>query len=253
MNPYRTLLATSAISAAFLLGSCAAVGTAGSAAGPAYAAFLSHPERLKPVAEGDDALIWVDPSVDLATYDKFLIESIQVQLADDAAYKAVDPTELKAMTDYLFNAIAKALKPTYKVVSTPGPRVLRVRIAITNLVPTKPEYSVAALVIPYATVVDLASGPASDGPAGSTAYLGRTGIAGSLIESRTGRVVAEYADNEVGRKYVVDTSEGVTKAVTTGVTDYVAAYSTWAYAKQAFDGWAADFRKWVDGVHGRSQ
>jgi len=252
MNPYRTLLTTAALSAAFLLGGCSTLGTTGNTAAPAYADFLRHPERLQPVTEGDDALIWVDPSIDLAKYDKFLIESIQVHLADDAAYKAVDPTKLKALADYLYNAIAKALKPSYKVVSEAGPGVLRVRIAITNLVPTKPEYSVAALVIPYATVADLASGPASGGPAGSTAYLGRTGIAGSLIESQTGRVVAEYADNEVGRKYVIDTSQGATSAVKTGVDHYLSSYSTWAYAKKAFDGWAADFRKWLDGVHGHS-
>jgi hypothetical protein len=251
MNPYQTLLATSALSVAFLLGGCATPGGTGAGSAPPYADVLRYPDRLKPAAEGDDALIWVDPSFDFAKYDKFLIENIRIHLADDAAYKAVDPTELKTLTDYLYNAIVKALKPNYKVVSKPGPGVLRVRIVITNLVPTKPEYSVVALVVPYATVVDLASGPASGGPVGSTSYLGRTGIAGSLIDALTNQVVAEYADNEVGRKYVVDTREGVTKAVTTGVTDYVAAYSTWAYAKQAFDGWAADFRKWLDGVHGR--
>ncbi len=252
MNHFQTLLTTSALSAALLVGGCATPGaTGGSSAAPAYADFLSHPDRLKPVAGDDGAMLWIDPGIDLAKYDKFLIERIQVHMADDAAYKAVDPTELKAMTDYLYNAITKALKPTYKVVSKPGPGVLSVRIAITNLVPTKPEYSVAALVIPYATVADIASGAASGRPAGSTAYLGRTGIAGSLIESRTNRVVAEYADDEVGRKYVVDTSKGVTNAVTTGVDDYLSSYSSWAYAKQAFDGWAADFRKWVDGAHGR--
>jgi hypothetical protein len=155
------------------------------------------------------------------------------------------------LTDYFYKAIVKALQPTYKVVTKPGPGVLRIRIAITNLVPTQTEYSVAALVIPYATVVDLASGPAAGGPVGSTAYLGRTGIAGSLIEAQSNRVVAEYADNEAGRKYVVDTSRGLTDAVTDGVDNYIKAYSTWAYAKQAFDGWAADLRQWVDNVHGR--
>ncbi len=251
MKLYQTFFTAFALSAAMLLGGCATPGGSGTDATPAYADYLSHPDRLEPVAEGDSALIWIDPNVDFAKYDKFLIERIQVHLADDATYKAVDPTALKQMTDYFYNAIVKALGSPYKVVSKTGPGVLRVRIAITNLVPTKPEYSVAALVIPYATVVDLASGPASGGPSGSTAYLGRTGIAGSLIESQTNRVVAEYADNEIGRKYVVDTSEGVTGAVTTGVDGYIKSYSTWGYAKQAFDGWAADLRKWLNKVHGR--
>ena len=250
MNLYQTILASSAVSVALLLGGCATSGGSGASGEPAYAGFLSHPERLKPVAEGSSALVWIDPKVDFGKYNKFLIERIQVQLADGGT-KSIDPTELKDLTDYFYNAIVKALDPPYKIVSKPGPGVLRVRIAITNLVPTQTEYSVAALVIPYATVVDVASGPANGGPVGSTAYLGRTGIAGSLIEAQTNTVVAEYADKEAGRKYVIDTQDGVTTAVTTGVDNYLKAYSTWAYARQAFDGWATDLRQWVDKVHGR--
>jgi hypothetical protein len=197
-------------------------------------------------------MVWVDPQLDLARYDRFLIDPIQVRLADDAAYKTVDPAQLKALTDDLRQAIGKALTPGYQVVAAPGPGVLRLRMAITDLVPTKPEYSVAALVVPYATVADVASGPAAGRPAGSTAYLGRTGIAAMFIDARTDQVVAEYADTRVGRKYVVDTSGGLTGAVTTGVGDYLKSYSTWAYARQAFDGWAADLRRWLDGARGRA-
>lgn len=111
--------------------------------------------------------------------------------------------------------------------------------------------SVVALVVPYATVADVASGAAAGGPVGSAPYLGRTGIAAQFIDSQTNRVIAEYADTQVGRKYVVDTSKGVSSAVSTGVSDYMKAYSTWAYARQAFDGWAQQFRTRLDQAHGR--
>jgi hypothetical protein len=236
-----------------LIGGCASTPlTGGLARRPAYEDFLSQPQRLRPVANESGALVWVDPGVDLARYRIFLIEPIQVRLAEDAAHKTVDPAELKALADYLREALVKALTPTYKVVSQPGPGVLKMRVAITDLVPTKPQYSVAALVIPYATVADIASGPVSGAPAGSTAYLGRTGIAGMLIDARTQQVVAEYADTRVGRKYVLDTNDGLRGAVTAGVGNYLKSYSNWAYARQAFDGWAGDLRRWLDSIHGRS-
>jgi len=247
--PLKTLLTPIALAALLLTVGCATPHGGGKRA--AYADFLSQPERLRPAPNASGALVWIDPGAELARYQRFLIEPIQVRLADDAAYKTVDPTELKALADYLQQAITKALGPTYQVVSKPGPGVLKLRIAITDLVPTKPAYSVAALVVPYATVADLASGPVAGRPAGSTAYLGRTGIAGMLIDAQNQQVVAEYADNRVGRKYVVDTSGGLTGAVTTGVGDYVKSYSTWAYARQAFDGWAGELRRWLDGVHRR--
>jgi len=57
--------------------------------------------------------------------------------------------------DYFHDAIVNALGDAYPVVETPGPDVLRVRIALTDLVSTKPEITVAMAVIPYATAADV--------------------------------------------------------------------------------------------------
>lgn len=217
----------------------------------AYAGFLAHPDRLQPVPSESGAYRWIDSDAKLAQYNQILLERIQVQLASDAEYKAIDPTELKMLTDYFHQAIVKALGDTYSVVNRVGPGVLRVKITIVDLVPTKPEMSVVALVVPYATVADVTSGAAAGGPAGSAPYLGRTGIAVQFIDSQTSRVIAEYADTQVGRKYVVDTAKGVGSAITIGFSDYAKAYSTWAYAQQAFDGWAQQFRARLDQAHGR--
>ena len=217
----------------------------------AYAGFLAHPDRLQPVPSESGAYRWIDSDAKLAQYNQILLERIQVQLASDAEYKAIDPTELKMLTDYFHQAIVKALGDTYSVVNRVGPGVLRVKITIVDLVPTKPEMSVVALVVPYATVADVTSGAAAGGPAGAAPYLGRTGIAVQFIDSQTSQVIAEYADTQVGRKYVVDTAKGVGSAITIGFSDYAKAYSTWAYAQQAFDGWAQQFRARLDQAHGR--
>ncbi|MCC6135729.1 MAG: DUF3313 domain-containing protein [Candidatus Contendobacter sp.] len=236
-----------------LLASACATGPASQQpSGPAaYAAYLTYPDRLQPVPGDDGAYRWIDPSAKLAQYNRILLDPIQVQLASDADYKAIDPAQLQTLTDYFRQSIAKALGNAYPIVAKPGPEVMRVKIVITNLVPTKPEMSVVTLVVPFATVPDMASGVATGGPAGSAPYLGRTGIAAQFISSQTGQVLAEYADTEIGRKYVVDTSKGVGNAIDTGVSDYMKAYSTWAYAEKAFDKWAQQLRAWLDKTHGR--
>lgn len=249
----RRLIFPSLASLALLLAACATSPDMSEQAPTraAYAAFLTYPDRLQPVPGDSGAYRWIDPGANLGQYNKILLERIQVQLASDAEYKVVDPTDLKMLTDYFHQAIVKALGDAYPVVTQPGPGVLRVRITIVDLVPTKPEMSVVALVVPYATVADVASGAAAGGPVGSAPYLGRTGIVAQFIDSQTSRVIAEYADTQVGRKYVVDTSKGVGSAITTGFSDYAKAYSTWAYAQQAFDGWAQQFRARLDQAHGR--
>jgi hypothetical protein len=248
----RSLSLLGVASLTLLAAACATGPDSQQPSGPAaYAAYLTYPDRLQPVPGDDGAYRWIDPSAKLARYNQIMLEPIRVQLASDADYKAIDPSELKTLTDYFQQSIVKALGNAYPVVAKPGPGVMRVKIVITNLVPTKPAMSVVTLVVPFAAVPDMASGVVTGGPAGSAPYLGRTGIAAQFIDSQTNQVIAEFADTQVGRKYVVDTSKGVGNAIDTGVSDYVKAYSTWAYAQKAFDGWAKQLRAWLDKNHGR--
>ncbi len=213
---------------------------------PKYVGFLSDYSKLQPVPNGDGAERYLNPNQNLKKYNKVMLDRIKVWYQDDADYKGIDPTELKALTDYFQNAIVKALEPTYPVVTQPGPDVLRVRVAITDLIPTKPELSVATLVIPYASVADLAAGAAG------YSYLGQTAIEAEFLDSRTNAVLAAYVDRQVGKKFDIDLSQGAAPAVQKGVSSYTKAYSTWAYAEAAFDYWAGLLRKRLDEAHGRT-
>jgi hypothetical protein len=244
------ILLSAALCAALALGGCAGTDPGGAQA-PPYAELLSQPQRLEPVTGQSGALAWQVPDAELQKYDRVLLERIQVRIADEAGHKTIDPADLKSLVDYFHRAIVKALGSAYPVVAKPGPGVLRVRIALYDLVPTQPLVSVGIFFTPYATIPDLLSGPATGEAAGAAPYLGRTGIAVQFTDGQTGRVVAEFTDDRFGKKYVIDTSQGAVAAATTGMADYVRSYSTWAYAQQAFDQWAARFRRRLDEIHGR--
>jgi hypothetical protein len=214
-----------------------------------YAGALSYPERLRPVPGDAGAWRWRDPDVDFRQYQSLLVERIRIKL--DAASPAADPNELKALTDYFHLAIDRAVAPPYAIAREPGRGVLRVRITIVDLVATNPEVSVVVLLTPYATIPDMLSGSATGRPTGAAPYLGRTGIAVQFIDGATDRVVAEFADVQFGRKYDVNATGSVTSAVTSGVTNYLDAYSTWAYTQQAFDRWALQLRRRLDQINGR--
>ena len=63
-----------------------------------------------------------------------------------------------------------------QVVNQAGPGVVVLRVALTDLVPTTVTDSVAGTLIPYAFVVEAGSGTATGRPAGSTPYMGETGM-----------------------------------------------------------------------------
>ena len=214
-----------------------------------YAKALSHPDRLRPTGDASGAMSWMDAGVDFRKYDRILIERVRVDL--DAESSSVDPSELKALVDYFHQAVIKALDPPYPIVDQPGAGVLRIRTTLVDLLSTKPAMSVVVLLTPFATLPDLASGPATGRPAGSAPYLGRSAIAVEFIDGETNAVVSEYAETSFGRKYVIDSTKGANLAMTALATNYLDSYSTWAYAKQAFDQWAAQFRSRVDQLNTR--
>lgn len=244
------MMRTSILLPLLLLSAALSAGCASTPTGetkPKYAGFLSDYSKLQPVPNGDGAERYLKPGQNWKQYNKVMLDRIRVWYKNDADYKGIDPTELKALTDYFQNALVKALAPTYPVVTQPGPDVLRMRVAITDLVPTKPEMSVVTLIVPYATVADVAAG----GGTGSTPFVGQTAIEAEFLDSRSNEVLAAYVDRQVGKKYNIDVSEGVGSAVSKGFSSYSKAYSTWAYAEAAFDYWAGLLRKRLDEAHGR--
>jgi hypothetical protein len=209
------------------------------------AGFLSDYSKLKPKGGGSEAYSYRDPSADMGKYDKLMVDRIKVYLKEDAPSKQIDPAELKELADYFHQAIVKAVEPAYPVVNEPGPDVLRVRVAITDLVPNAPEASVVTLVVPFVWVGEAGAGVAK-GKAGSTPFIGEATVEAEALDSASSKQLAAYIEERVGKKY------NWTQGVDTAVKDYVKAYSTWAYTKQAMDQWAQGLRKALDRWHGKA-
>jgi hypothetical protein len=207
--------------------------------------FLSDYSKLTPVEGDKDAYRYIDPAVDFSKYQKLLVDRINVWYKDEAGYKGIDPDDLKALTDYFHQAILKAVGEDYTVVNETGPDVLRVRIAITDLVPNKPEASVVSLAVPFAWVADAGSG-AAKGELGSTAFTGEATIEMEAMDSVSSQQVGAYVDKEVGKKY--QWSKGIGE----GVNSYLGAYSKWQYTQKAMDIWAQRLKTTLDELRGNT-
>jgi hypothetical protein len=213
--------------------------------------FLPDYSRLATSLEGG-AEVWQKPDSELKKYNKVLLERILVWYKNDAEFKGIDPTTLKALVDYFHGAIVKQLGTAYPVVTEPGPDVMRVRVAITQLVPTQTEMSMVMTAVPYGEVGDLASGAFTKGGSfGSAPYLGDAAIEAMGLDSTTGNLLFEYVDRRMGKKYNIDLDKGVESAVEKGYSSYFKSFTSWGYTKQAFDYWARKFRQRLDEIHGR--
>jgi Protein of unknown function (DUF3313) len=240
-----------ALASTILLSGCASTGSGGSTGGGTIVAseattsnvarvgFLTDYAKLSPAPGGGGVLCWRDADVNWKSYNKVLIERIQVYLAPGGAQKPIDPSDLKTLLDYFHSALVKDLRPEMQIVNTAGPGVLRVRIALTSLVPTNTVDSLVGTAVPYGFVGEIASGAATGRPSGSTPYLGQTGMEAQFRDGASGKVVAECADTEIGRKYAADLNQGIPNAAEKWVGGYLDSFTSWSYAQNAFNKWAA--------------
>ncbi|OIJ42236.1 DUF3313 domain-containing protein [Massilia timonae] len=100
--------------------------------------FLGDYSQLKPAPDRDGVELYVDRSVDYTRYTKLLLDPIQVLAAPAPGQPPPAPDAIARMSADFQQSLQRALAPAYQVVTTPGPDVLRVRIAITNVQAVKP-------------------------------------------------------------------------------------------------------------------
>ena len=183
----------------------------------AYSGFLGDYSKLRPSPEVEDALYFQNPAKSLKDYDKFIIDPVLVHFAPNAKGTALDPAKLKKLTDYAYDEAAKALSQRYAVVNVAGPRVLRLRTALTDIKKTKP-----AMNIHPATKL-------------SGIGLGGASMEAEALDSQTGECV--FA--------VVDTRQGNRLSIGAGLSEL-------GHAQQVIKHWIDRFVNRVDRAHGYS-
>ncbi len=190
--------------------------------------FLSDYSKLQP-GQGDQPLKrYVDPTVDFSKYKKVMIDKVIFYFKNDSREIGIDPDELKMLADYFHDCLIKNLQDRYPVVSKPGPDVLRIRVAITNVKAGNPVLGAASAVLPVGVAVNALSNVTT----GESINVGEATIEAEFLDSETGKVVAAIMDRKVGSTYSTGSVKG-----------------KWGHAKQAFQEWAQKLRKWLDEVH----
>lgn len=100
-----------------------------------FSGFLSNYEQLQPVPGyvADWVYLVPDSSERFAQYDALMIDQPEVFIAPDSKYKGMKPDDLKALADSFRAAVAEELVGAYRIVDAPGPGVLYLRFATTDL------------------------------------------------------------------------------------------------------------------------
>jgi len=112
--------------------------------GTTYSGFLDSGiySKLKP-GEKKGTKVWLKDGADLRTYHYLLIDPISCV----APKSKLTPEQEKKATDAFRRILVEEVDPYYPIVDEPGPKVLRVRIALTELTPSKGDMGVGAAAL----------------------------------------------------------------------------------------------------------
>jgi len=193
--------------------------------GVKYSGFLGDYSQFKPGKEGV-AQVYIKKGVDFKKYKKLMPDHVVFYLKEDAQYKGIQADEMKELADEFHKAFIKAFGDAYPVTDTPGPDVLRIRVAITDIEPNKPGLSAISTVTP----VGLAVSTIKKGVTGKHTGVGSTSMEAELLDSLTNERLAAAVDSRTGGKL-----EGMSK---------------WGSAKEAFEFWSKRLRVFLDETHG---
>ena len=180
-----------------------------------YSGFLKNYSQLKPDPKFDGALRWQDPKVNLASYNKFIVDPVLIHFATKADGIGINPAELAELTAFARKTFIQKLSKNFRVVSSPGPGTLRLRVAITGIKETTP-------------ILNLHPAMKFSGMG-----LGGASAEGEVLDSLTGKRIIAAADSRMGDR-----------------VDFKAGMSKLGHAKQVIEFWAERFVNVMKMAHG---
>jgi hypothetical protein len=193
--------------------------------------FLGDYSGLYPDPKNGDLLVYEKSKDALKNYRKFILDPVTVYLLPEARDRGIDADDLDRLARYFTDAITDELiGGGYEVVTEPGPGVLELQIAITNVEPTGGKKNAALKAGTTAASVTVAPGVGLLVPRLS---VGKIGIEGEGIDSVSGERMVAFVTGKGGRRWFSGFN----------------AYKKWGDIEAAFRTWAKNFRKRLDQLH----
>jgi len=195
--------------------------------GAENAGFLSSYANLKANTRFENTLSFVkqDDAKNIHKYFAIIVEPVEIYLATNADTSKMPDRGRTALAAYFQHAVTRAVSDAFPVVQEPGPLVLRLRMALIG--------------------VDVGAEIPADQKGGvgleRTVDIGKVGVEMEMVDSVTGEQIAAAIDRQ-------SLGSGAAVGSETFSRD-----EKFAAAKEAFDGWAARLRDFLDSTHERSQ
>jgi hypothetical protein len=184
--------------------------------------FMGSYAGLEVGSKDQPNLVYVNPNVNIRQYNKIIIDHVVVYIHLDSRKEGVSPEQLSQLSDYFHRSLVNALRDRYEIVTQTGEGVLRIRTAITDVVPGKPVANTLSSIIPVGMAINAIKKSTTD----TNIAVGQASVEMELLDALTGERVAAAVDRREGGKQVVS--------------------GKWSAIEDAFDHWSKKLRVFLD-------
>jgi hypothetical protein len=164
---------------------------------PDQSGFLGDYSQLGPREGHKVHDVYINPDAAWKNYDSVQIDSVTLWVNE--ATQSLGDEERQMLTDLLYKALNDRLTEKFKLVDRPGPRVIRVRAALTEAKGAKVPFRTVSSIVPMMFVVSTAVGLSAD----VTNTVGTATLKAELLDSVTGERLAATVDQRAGTKSVL--------------------------------------------------
>lgn len=146
--------------------------------------FLEDPPALSPLEDGSGAWYWEKPNI-AKRYNAVMFEVPEFFLHPESKYKGIKADEITVLAEAFEEGVSIKLADAYPVVDVPGPQVVRVRMALTDVYMKKKGFK-----------------PWNILPVGLVAYAIKSAV-GKNVSLEEASIELEALDSETGERLAV--------------------------------------------------
>lgn len=170
---------------------------------------------------------YLKAGVNFGQYNKIMMDEVVFYFKSDADYKGIQPSEIQELNEEFNKAFIEELDDVYPLTEKPGPDVMRIRVAITELEPSSSVSGTMSTFIPIGLGVSLIK----KGTTGEFLGIGSASMEAEFLDSTSNERIAAVIDKDPGGKLDI---------------------GKLSPAKSAFRFWAKRLRGFLDQAHGKN-
>jgi hypothetical protein len=187
--------------------------------------------KLQPDPGNSDWLTYFKNPDVLKKSGTFVLDPVKVFFVPEVQQRDINPADQAKLEDYFTKAIRDELQAGhYNLVSEPGPGVMVLRFAITNVEPNGGKTNAAVTGTTAVATHAIAPGVGELVP---RLKVGKVSIEGEMVDSASGEVEMAFMTSKSGRRFFSG----------------LKAFQKWGDIDAAFRSWAKNFRHRLDKAH----